>query len=197
MRPSAWRRFPRLWVPAAVVCVLNLGFLTAYRLVLAEEAELGLGLLDRRVEELEDVTRLRQQLEELAAAARATEDGLADFYDKRLSTEEMMLTKIIAEVKTLAKRAGLVPAAIAYEVDSIERQNLIQRGLVFGVEGTYPQLRRLVNFLELSESFLTLDEISLRGSDQVDGPLAINLKISTLFAVKPLASESRERSDDA
>ncbi|MDH3253649.1 MAG: hypothetical protein OEM62_01560 [Acidobacteriota bacterium] len=197
MTRSAWRRFPKLWVPAAVVCVLNLGLLTAYRLVLAEEAELGLGLLDRRVEELEEVTQLRQQLEGLRATARVTEEGLTEFYRDRLSTEELMLTKIIAEVKSLARRAGLVPAAISYEKDSIERQNLVQRGLVFGVDGTYAQLRRLVNFLELSESFLTLDEVSLRGGDQVDGALAINLEISTLFAAKSLASEGRERGDDA
>ena len=197
MSRSAWRRFPKLWVPTALVCVLNLGFLTAYRLVLAEEAELGLGLLDRRTEELEEAMRLRQQLARLDAAARTTEEGLTGFYQDRLSTEELMLTEIIAEVKALAKKAGLVPAAIGYEKDSIDRQDLIQRAFVFKVEGTYPQLRRLVNFLELSESFLTLDEVSLRGSDQVDGPLGIDLRISALFAAESVATEGRERADDA
>jgi uncharacterized protein YfcZ (UPF0381/DUF406 family) len=146
----AWRRHPKLWVPAAVFFFVNLGFLAAYRLVLAEEAELGRGLLERRESELARMEDVRKELELVQAEARATEEGLQVFYAERLATEERMLTTVIAKVKQLASQAGLEPAAIRYDKEDIKRQNLIQRALTFRVEGTYDQLRQLINFLELS-----------------------------------------------
>lgn len=182
MSQNAWRRHPRLWVPAAVFLVVMLGFLATYRLVLAEEAELGRGMLERREAELTRVRNSRAELENVWERAKGTEEGLANFYAERLATEAQMLTTVIAKVKEMAAQAGLDPAAINYEKDAIGRQDLVQRTLIFGVEGTYPQLRRLINFLELSESFLILEEISLRSADDAGGRLGIDLKISTLFA---------------
>lgn len=186
MSLSAWRRHPRLWVPAAVFLLVNLGFLGAYRLALAEEAELGRGLLDRRGAELQRTQELRQALEVAWEDARAAENGLADFYSDRLATEERMLTTVIAKVKGLAAQAGLEPAAIKYDKDEIQLQDLIQRRIVFGVDGTYGQLRQFINFLELSESFLILEEVSLGSRDEGSGVLGIDLTISTMFAEQAL-----------
>ena len=186
MSLSAWRRHPRLWVPAAVFLLVNLGFLAAYRLALAEDAELGRGLLDRRGAELQRTQELRQALEVAWEDARAAEDGLADFYSDRLATEERMLTTVIAKVKGLAAQAGLEPAAINYDKDEIQLQDLIQRTIVFGVDGTYGQLRQFINFLELSKSFLILEEVSLGSRDEESGVLGIDLTISTMFAEQAL-----------
>jgi len=192
MTQSAWRRHSRLWVPAAAFLLVNLGFLAGYRLALAEEAELGRSLLDRRETELARMRDLRGELEALWQRAKITEEGLASFYAERLATEERMLTTVIAKVKGLAGQAGLKPAVISYEKDAIERQNLVQRTLVFGVEGTYKQLRQLINFLELSESFLILEEVALRSAEGAGGRLGIDLRISVLFAEGPLAQVIEE-----
>lgn len=192
MSQSAWRRHYKLWLPAAVFLLVNLGFLAGYRLVLAEEAELGRGLLERRETELTELRGLREELEALWQGAKVTEEGLTSFYARRLATEERMLTTVIAKVKRLAGQAGLDPNVISYEKDSLERQSLVQRTLVFGVEGTYPQLRQLINFLELSKSFLILEEVSLRSADDAGGRLGIDLRISTLFAQGPIAEPTGE-----
>ena len=191
MSLSAWRRHPKLWVPAAVFLLVNLGFLAAYRLVLADEAELGRGLLDRRQAELQRTQELRQALELSWDDASAAEDGLTSFYSDRLATEEQMLTTVIAKVKRLASQAGLEPAAINYDKDDIQLQDLVQRTIVFGVDGTYSQLRQFINFLELSKSFLILEEISLGSRDDESGVLGIDLTISTMFAERVLVEESQ------
>ena len=56
----------------------------------------------------------------------------------------------------------------------------------FGVRGSYVALRRLINLLELSDSFLMLEEINLsgRGSEE----LQITLRLSTLFSTRPAAA---------
>lgn len=182
MKRDVWRRYPKLWLPAAVFLLVNLGFLAAYRLVLAEDAELGRGLLARREAELVRLGELRESLEEAWAETQATQSGLAAFYADRLATEERMLTTVIAKVKELAARAGLDPRVIQYDKETFERQGLVMRGFDFRVEGNYQQLRRLINFLELSDSFLILEEIGLAAVGEGGQTLAIDLRISTLFA---------------
>ena len=93
-----------------------------------------------------------------------------------------MLTTVIATVKDLAAKAGLEPADISYGKEPIERQDLVLRTIVFRVEGTYGQLRQLINFLEISETFLILEEVSLASRADAVGRLGIDLQISTLFA---------------
>ena len=62
-----------------------------------------------------------------------------------------------------------------------------RRTITFSVDGSYAQLRQLINFIELSDSFLILDEVSLRGNDVEGTPLRISLKLSTLFTVNSAA----------
>jgi hypothetical protein len=56
---------------------------------------------------------------------------------------------------------------------------LVRRSIVFTVNGTYEELRRFVNFLELSDNFVTLEDVGLseRGSG---GDLRIALRLSIL-----------------
>lgn len=182
MRGSVWRRNLKLWLPAVAFCLVNIVFLAAYQLVLAEEARIGIGLLDRRAAELERLRGEREDLEGLLARAEETESGIAAYYQERLSSEAEKLTEVIAEIKDLAKRAGLEPGTIRYERDEIERQDVIERSVVFDVVGNYPQLRTLVNFLELSDSFLILEEVSLRIADESGEQLGIELRIAVLFS---------------
>ena len=182
MNQGAWRRNLRLWAPPLFFCLLNLAFLAGYRLILAEEAELGRSLLDRRAAELERLKSVRDELGKISAQARETEEGIETYYRERLSTEEGRLTGIISEIKELAQRAGLEPGTIRYERETIARQDVVERTLVFNVFGGYPQLRQLVNLLELSDSFLILKEVSLSTADETGERLGIQLQIATLFA---------------
>ena len=194
MSLDAWRRYPRLWVPAAVFLLVNVAFLAGYRLVLADDAELGRGILERRESELARVRELREGLDRAWEETQSTQVDLDSFYTQRLATEEQMLTAVIANVKDLAARAGLVPAAIGYDKETIERQDLVQRNLDFRVEGSYDQLRQLINFLELSDSFLVLEEVRLGTAGDDSGRLGIDLRISALFADEAaLSDEERDR----
>ena len=56
-----------------------------------------------------------------------------------------------------------------------------RRTITFSVDGSYAQLRQLINFLELSDTFFILDQIALRGNEVEGTPLRISLSLSTLF----------------
>jgi Tfp pilus assembly protein PilO len=198
MTLRGWRQELRLWLPALVLLVVNLGAFGVYRVFLAGDARAR----ERRVAQARtDYSRLvarRERAESLAAQAGRNERRLERLYKSRFQTEEQRITQVIAEVKDLARRAGLDPPRISYPDQPIENFGLIKRSIVFGVDGTYLALRRFINFLELSESFVTLEEI--RPSDSFDGrasKLSISLRVSTLFLADDVDPAALARSKDA
>lgn len=193
MKASTWSDNLRLWLPGAVFLFLMVVLLSVFVLRFADEAELARASVERRTEELESVRASRQQAEAVVERIDSSEEGLEDFYGRRLSSESRALTKIIAEIKDLAGRAGIPPETLRYQRQLLEGQDVSRRAINFSVNGTYAQLRQLINFFELSESFLILDEVALSGNDIEGSPLRINLTLSTLFTSRDVAaSESAE-----
>ena len=105
-------------------------------------------------------------------------------------------------MKTLARKAGLDPT-VAHLSGAEDPALRPDQALVHLLgRGELPKLRKFINLLELSDSFLTLEEVTLsegtaaqpgrpgRGSmapvPQTPGSeLRINLTLSTLFAKDP------------
>lgn len=172
----------RAWAPALLFLLVNLGVFSVYRLAYAGR----IAALDERLRTAEsERSKAESERDKLVTARGQAETGWADLdalYRERFSTERLRLTRMITEVKGLAEKAGLHPDRIAYPVEEIKDYGLIKKSVVFSVTGTYPQLRQLVNFLELSSSFLTLESVRLGGSTSLPGELKIDLTISTLFA---------------
>jgi chorismate mutase len=177
----------QLWLPALLFLLANVGVFSVYRLAYAGRIQ----ALDDRVRVLDGerakAESRRQELEAARAAAARSQSDIETLYRDRFSTERQRLTRMIAEVKGLAQKAGLDPNRISYPVEEIEAYGLVKKSVVFTVGGTYPQLRQLINFLELSSSFLTLEGVRLSGDSQQPGQLRIDLNISTLFAADPQA----------
>ncbi|MEM7049416.1 MAG: hypothetical protein AAF604_07140 [Acidobacteriota bacterium] len=175
-----WRSRLLLWLPPLILLLVALVALGIYRGRYADQAEGGARSLDRATQVLSEVQRQSSTLDRSVRQIRTARHNLDEFHGDRLSTENLRLTKLIAEVKDLAETCGLDPRSISYPNQVIEDFGLRKRSFVFSVQGSYASLRRLINLLELSDSFLTLEQVTLQGSDQA--LLNIDLKISTLFS---------------
>jgi Tfp pilus assembly protein PilO len=196
MSRSAWGQGVKLWLPPLIFLAIAAVFLIVYFAEFADEAQVARTRLERRTQELEQIRSQRLRAESVLQQVQASEEGLADFYGRRLASESEALTRILAEIKDLCDRAGIPPSSFSYERETIEGQDLSRRTITFAVDGSYVQLRQLINLLELSDSFLILDQIALRGNDVEGAPLRISLKLSTLFtssdALGNLDKEDRE-----
>jgi len=177
---TSFRRRLAWWLPPLLLVLLALAALLAYPLRFAGRAEVTQEELAEARQELAALAAQHQRVAARVAEITRTRQAVASFYQDRLSTESARLTRIIAEVKELASRAGLSPSQISYPSEPLEDYGLRRRGFVFQVDGTYADLRKLVNLLELSDSFLTLEKVDLSGAD--GGRLRIQLRLSTLFA---------------
>lgn len=192
MRDRIWTEHPWLWVPALAFLVLNLGLVGTYRVLYGGQVQGLESRLERGAERAEAVRAERAERQALLDLATANLESRDHLYSDVLATERQRLTRMIAEVKDLARRSGLEPSDISYPEESYGDFGLRKRSIVFSVGGSYLALRRFANLLELSDSFLMLDEVRLGGDEsEPTGDLRIDLRISTLF-VEEVSEEPRD-----
>ena len=179
---ETWRRRLWIWLPAAIFFLANGAAFSVYKLGYAGQVEGVERSLAEQTARRDLLLDERRDLEALVARVRTNREQVRELYERRFSTRRARLTAVTAEVKDLAAKAGLAPTSLTYPEEEIEDFGLVKRSFLFTVEGTYAELRKLINLLELSPSFLTLEQVQLSGGGD-DGPeLRITLVVSTLFA---------------
>ena len=190
-REEIWRLRLWVWVPALLFFLANATAYVVYRFGFADRVESLEASLEETQKQLAPLDAKRKNLERLIERSRRNDEEIRNLYDERFSTRSERLTRVTAEVKRLARTAGLDPRQLTYPEERIEDYGLIKRSFSFSVDGTYLELRKYVNLLELSDSFLTLEEVTLAGEEDNQGPeLHIRLLISTLFAGEAPSEEA-------
>jgi SMC interacting uncharacterized protein involved in chromosome segregation len=181
-RSEIWRQRPWIWVPALVFFLANATAFSVYKLGYAGQVEKLDEDIHDREQTIQKLNGDARQLNMMIERVRTNQEQVQQLYAERLSTRNRRLTSITREVKELAKQAGMTPRSLSYPEEQIQDYNLIKRSFVFTVEGTYPELRKLVHLLETSRSFITIEEVTVSGNSE--GPeLKIDLSLSTLFAM--------------
>jgi len=176
-----WRQRLWVWLPALVFFLLNAGAFTVYRLGYAGNVQNLAEEIDTEKGDLKKLQATRTGLETLIARADANRRQVDSLYD-RFATRRQRLTEITAQVQSLAKKSGLDFHSISYPEQEIEDYGLVKRSFVFTADGDYLALRKFLNLLELSDSFLTLEDASVSETSKGQGQeLRMSLTLSTLF----------------
>jgi hypothetical protein len=206
-----WRekRIPLLIL--GVFLLANAVFFFTYRV----QYESRLRDLDARKHDAEQrlaqVRGQRTNAERQLAAYRKAQVELASIYNEHWATEPERLTALIDEVKRLETASQLIGRSHAFSKSEKDASSETGVGtnvviIAFTVQGSYQQIRRLINLLELSDQFVIIDSISLSGSGEVappgegegpppppravvgapsNGPLTLNLRLKTIFRAQP------------
>ena len=178
-----WRLRLWVWVPALLFFLANAVAFSVYRFGYADQVQSLEADLGEAQKQLQPQLLKRKELERRLQRAGAAEVAVKQLYDQQFSTRSQRLTRVTSEVKSLARKAGLNPRTLSYPEQALEDYGLVKRSFVFTVEGTYLELRQFINLMEHSDSFLTLESVSLSEASQETGPeLRMSLKISTLFS---------------
>lgn len=180
-RGEIWRQRLWIWVPALLFFLANVVAFAVYTVGYGGRLKALDDTLATQEETLKTLKAGQHEAQIMLTRVRTNQQQVEQLYDERLSTRSRRLTGITAEIQSMAQKAGLVPRAFNYPERDIEEFGLIQRSYIFTVQGTYAELRRFINLIEASRSFLSIDEVRLNGRDE-SPELDISLKISTLFA---------------
>lgn len=177
-----WQRRIWVWLPPAVALVVASLFL-----VYLESGVRARGAtLDTRLQlagqQNHEARESLARLEALAAAAQATRQQMESIMAEKFATESGRFTQLIREIKQLAEHAGLDPRDIGYPEEDLAELGLVRRSFIFSVQGSYANLRAFLYLLELSPSYITVDQIELSELSGDKG-LRVNLRLSTFFSV--------------
>lgn len=175
-----------IWILPLALLVANLVWLLAFGSgSRVREADLERQLERARREHGEALDRLAER-EKLWVAATENRERAQRLDRDQFASERARFTDTVRELKSLAERAGLDPGAISYPRETLEEFGLTRRSFVFAVNGSYAALRTFLNLIELSPSFLVVEQIDV---DDHRGGLAVRVRLSTLFTTAPAAGE--------
>lgn len=184
-----WRQRFWLWLAPLLFFLVNLAVLGFYRYAYAGKVDVVRARVESEAEQLAKLETNRESLAQMHERIRNNQAHVEELREVWFATEATRLTRTIARIKALVRDAGLAPESYNYPSELIEGQDLVRYHFGFQVEGTYEQIRRLVNFLELTEDFLIIEEISLdeRGGSGGDAVLRVRFLLSTVFVVEETA----------
>lgn len=191
-----WRERPWTWAVPALFLAVNLLAFGVYRARYAGGVEKLAEEYDRDAEVLAQLQESVSQAEGLLTRAERQQEEIDLLYETHFATEPERFTDLLREVRSLARTAGLDPGTFTYPEEELEDVSLVERRVNFSVEGTYEQLRTLLNLLELSDQFVSLQEVALGGtSTGASSPvLSVNLSLTTYFIDSGFDPEAPERS---
>lgn len=179
-----WREKRILLGILAVLLAANTIFFFTYRV----RYEQRLNDLEQKKTEsqqrLESARQARAVAERQYASYQQVQRDIDEVYNNRWSTQARRLVPMIVEVKRLATASQLVPPSYAFTAaqsksDQSGALNTTVMGISFAVSGSYQQVRRLINLLELSSQFVIIDSIALTSGNGQSLNLTIHVK--TLF----------------
>jgi hypothetical protein len=179
-----WREKRILLAILGLLLAANTIFFFTYRVRYEKRLE---DLDDRRAQSEARLTQarsMRMAAERRVTAYHKAERDVRDVYEKQWSTEAQRLSALIVEVKRLTAASQLVTRSINYvrTPESQQKRGHVSAEVVainFTVQGTYQQIRRLINLFELSRQFVIIDQISLTAAETQN--LTLTLQLKTLF----------------
>ena len=185
-----WREKRLLLAVLGVLLAANAIYFFTYRVRYQARLDGVEQDLTQKEQQLEQAHLARLRAEKRYHSYRQIERDVERVFDDHWSTQKERLTALIGEVKRLAVASSLEPPSYTFQQDEARqisgasrRQRAVganEVGIAFAVDGTYEQIRRLINLLELSRQFVIIDQIGL--SSAADGQtLSVNLHLKTLF----------------
>ncbi|HEX7678851.1 MAG TPA: GspMb/PilO family protein [Thermoanaerobaculia bacterium] len=189
-----WRERRTLLIVLGLLLLANTIFFFTYRVQYVSR------LQDLDAREAQTAARLDQArhtritTEQQLAAYKKVQTDLQVLYNERWSTALQRLTALIDEVRRLAAASHLEPPSYQFTAGETKNTSSIVSNtkgsigtttveIAFTVQGTYEQVRRLINMLELSDQFVIIDGISLASNSSASGEkaLTLNIRLKTLF----------------
>jgi len=184
-----WREKSTLLIVLGIVLLANTIFFFTYRVQYQSRLDSLQTRLESAKSESERAHNARIRADRTFQGYRQVEKDVQSVFDEHWSTQPKRLTALIGEVKHLAAASNLAPPSYTFDSSEARSAASLTRksesiganevGISFNVQGTYQQVRRLINLLELSRQFVIIDKIALAAANA--DALTLNLHLKTLF----------------
>ncbi|MDQ3282453.1 MAG: hypothetical protein M3Q69_13715 [Acidobacteriota bacterium] len=185
-----WREKRVLLIILGILLLANTMFFFTYRVRYQSRLDDLDARLDTAEQELKKARGDRMTAERQLQGYRKVESDVAEVFNNHWSTQPKRFTLLISEVKRLAEASNLQPKQYSFVQAEVkdrtatggrprEKVGAMEVGMSFSVQGTYQQIRRFINLLELSRQFVIIDQIGLTSGE--NQALTMTLHLKTLF----------------
>jgi Tfp pilus assembly protein PilO len=172
-----------IWLPAVVLCLTTAAF------YLWQTSESG----GRRAQVQNEIEELEQELirlEHMQQAAASDRAAVAEInrqfdllYSQTFGNLDERLTRILREVGSATRDAGLRPSTFTYSAKEERGTGFIRFGIRFSVQAEYRQIRQMLAAFQASHEFLVVENLNLTGDeDPINRELAISVNVATFLA---------------
>jgi Tfp pilus assembly protein PilO len=179
MSGAARRR--TFWL-AALLAVANVAAYFAYTLPRSLQKRNVATRLTQLESELKEERARLTEVKTRAETIAANRKESRSFLEERVARPGASLAALLDEVEKLARKQGLKVGSQQFSRDPVKGLPLEKFAITMPVTGTYDQVAGLVQELEHSTYFMTLDEIGARrlGGEE-GGDVDLRLLFSTYF----------------
>ncbi|HYC62923.1 MAG TPA: hypothetical protein VEK79_25515 [Thermoanaerobaculia bacterium] len=184
-----WREKRILLIILALVLAANALFFFTYRVQYQTRLDTLDARLDQVQSELDRTRAARIRAEQTLKSYRKVENDVLMVFNEHWATQPERFTKLFTEVTRLAMASSLEPSSYSFAKGEARQVSGGGRGketlganevsISFGVSGTYEQIRRLINLLELSRQFVIIEGINLAAFE--GNSLTLDLRLKTIF----------------
>jgi hypothetical protein len=171
----------RVLIALGVVAGLNAAVYAAYTLPRAHGER---RLAERKrllAEELQRERAVAADRRYQADTIRMNAEDVRRFYTTTLTGRTASLVPVLSAIEGFAREGGMRPGSATYRAAAVKGLPLDRFEIEMPVSGTYRQLVALVQRLERSQYFLTLDEVSLRQGVGRGSAAELTLGLSAYF----------------
>src|SRR5216684_2918790 len=182
-----WREKRILLIVLGLLLLANTIFFFTYRVQYVSRLQDLDARQAQAAARLDQARHARITTEQQLAAYKKVQSDLQVLYNERWSTALQRLTALIDEVRRLAAASHLEPPSYQFTAGETKNTSIVSNTkgsigtttveIAFTVQGTYEQVRRLINMLELSDQFVIIDGIGLTSSSTAPGDKTLTLNI--------------------
>jgi Tfp pilus assembly protein PilO len=177
LRRDLWRIVGVL----AVLAGLNLGFYLFLNLPRLRALANLQATRDAAAHNLKMALARRDEMRELIGRHDEEAKRLEEFFSVRLGTQAERMTDIQKAIREIASEFRIDPEAIDYNVQEVERSDLLRFQVTVPLVGGYPNLRQFINRIERAPRLVIIDEVQLTGAREGGAMLSLTIKVSTYF----------------
>ena len=152
----------RLLIALAVVAGLNAAVYAAYTLPRTHSERRLAERKSTLAEELQRERAVAAERRYQSETIRTNAEDVRRLYTATLSGRSASLVPVLTAIEGFAREGGMRPGSASYTTEDVKGLPLDQFVIDMPVTGTYRQLVALVQRLERSQYFLTLDQVRLR-----------------------------------
>lgn len=172
----------RLFWAAGLLAVVNVAAYLVYTLPRSMQKRNVASRLEVLQGELTRESARVADLEARAETILANRKESREFLEVRVARPSASLVPILKEVESLARQQGLKVGSQGFAREPVKGLPLEKFAITMPVGGTYDQVAGLIQQIERSSYFLTLDEVGARKQgNEEEGTVELNLLFSAYF----------------